>query len=354
MEIERILVIRFRRVGDAILSSALCSSLRKTFPNAEIHYVLNEEIAPLFEGHPDIDKIITFSKKEMSGLFTYLKKVRSTMKTGKYDIIIDTRATVKTMFFLPFSLRTKYRIGRKKEYNMFAHNYRVYNYPNGTRSLLHLTLDLLDPLNADFNVVKDVNFRIYVTDKEKETFARYMESEGIDHSKPVIICAIATRLEHKMWDKDKMLTVLNRIQEKYPEAQLIFNYGGEREKALVSEIYEALGKPKNVFINIEAKTLRELPAMMKNADFFFGIEGGPRHMAQATQLPAFAIYPPGINMVDWLPNPSESNQGISLMEIKPEAVNDDTLTFEQKYAFYDVETIWSRLDKMLERFLSIK
>lgn len=354
MEVKKIIVIRFRRVGDAILSSALCTSLRKTFPNAEIHYVLNKEIAPLFEHHPDIDKIITFSKEDMSSFFTYVKKVRSIMKKGRYDIIIDTRATIKTMFFSIFSLKTKYRIGRKKEYNQLIHNYRVYNYPNGTRSLLSLTLDLLNPLSKDFDVIKDENFRLQVTEQEKKEFAQYMESEGINLSNPVMICAIATRLEYKMWDKDKMKTVLNRMMDKYPDLQLIFNYGGEREKVIASDIFESLGKPDKVFINIEAKNLRELPAMMENADFFFGIEGGPRHMAQAVGIPAFAIYPPGINMVEWLPNPSEKNQGISLLEINPEAEANPNLTFAEKYAFFDVESVWNKLDEMLQRYLYSK
>ena len=53
--IKRILIIRFRQIGDSILAVALCSTLKKSFPDAEIHFVLNKNIAPLYEGHPDID-----------------------------------------------------------------------------------------------------------------------------------------------------------------------------------------------------------------------------------------------------------------------------------------------------------
>lgn len=42
MEIKHILVIRFRRVGDSVLATALCRSLRQSFPQAQIDYVLNE------------------------------------------------------------------------------------------------------------------------------------------------------------------------------------------------------------------------------------------------------------------------------------------------------------------------
>ena len=102
MSVKKVLVIRFRRIGDAVLSVVICSSIRKSFPEAEIHYVLNDHIAPLFENHPDIDKIITFSDEENNHFFKYLRKVRQLMKTERYDVIIDTRATIKTLWFSAF------------------------------------------------------------------------------------------------------------------------------------------------------------------------------------------------------------------------------------------------------------
>ena len=73
--IKRILIIRFRQIGDSILAIALCSTLKKSFPDAEIHFVLNKNIAPLYEGHPDIDKVITFDKNENKPFTAYIKKV---------------------------------------------------------------------------------------------------------------------------------------------------------------------------------------------------------------------------------------------------------------------------------------
>ena len=46
----KILVIRFRQMGDAILATPLLSTLRANFPDAQIDFVLNERIAPLFKG----------------------------------------------------------------------------------------------------------------------------------------------------------------------------------------------------------------------------------------------------------------------------------------------------------------
>jgi len=67
-----ILVIRFRQMGDAILATALLNTLRLNFPEAQIHFVLNERIAPLFKGHPSVDRFITFTDNERHHALTYV------------------------------------------------------------------------------------------------------------------------------------------------------------------------------------------------------------------------------------------------------------------------------------------
>ena len=82
--VHKILVIRFRRIGDSVLATALCRSLKESFPQAEIHFIINENISPLYLNHPDIDKVITFSDKENHG-FNYIKKVWNIVHETDYD-----------------------------------------------------------------------------------------------------------------------------------------------------------------------------------------------------------------------------------------------------------------------------
>lgn len=352
MQIRNILIIRFRRVGDATLSTVLCTSLRKSFPDAEIHYVLNENIAPLFENHPDIDKLITFSGQDMSNSLRYIKKVRSVVKKVKYDLIIDARSTINSLLFPLFSSHTPYRIGRKKKYNKFILNHRVDQSSTGDKNTVELILDLLNPLEKEFKIQKDPNFKLYVSKEDKESFARYMESKGIDFSKPVVLCTITARAEFRAWEKAKMKEVITRILNKYKDAQLIFNYGGHREKEVATDIYKQAGEHERIFIDLEATDIKQLAAMISNVDFFFGNEGGPRHLSQAFDIPSFAIYPPCVNMKKWLPNPSSRNRGIELPDINPTAAMDQSLTFEQKLALIDIDSVWNRLDNMLAEYLN--
>lgn len=347
-DIKKILVIRFRRVGDAVLTMALCSSLRHTFPNAEIHYVLNEGIDSLFEGHPDIDKIISFNNKQTENIFLFMGKIWELMRTEQYDVLIDTRSTTKTLLFALLSLQTKYRIGTKKFYNYLLHNYRIENRSDKKTDVIKHLLMLLDPFKPITPIHFRYDFTLHVTAEEKNNFLNYMIEQGIDPGKPKIMVAASARLARKMWDMNKMQEILERLIKKY-DAQIILNVTGSEAK-IAKKLHQDMGYSSNVFTNIEAKSLRELSMMTANCDFFFGNEGGPRHIAQALSIPSYAIFPPNIPKSMWLPNEGDRYAGISPDDILPQD-QQKTLSYQECFDLINVDKVWDGMDAMLTKHL---
>ena len=260
--IKRILIIRFRQIGDSILAVALCSTLKKSFPDAEIHFVLNKNIAPLYEGHPDIDKVITFDKNENKPFTAYIKKVWQVMHKNRYDVIIDMRSTIRTLFFSLFSLRTPFRIGRIKGYTHFLLNYRTDTYSkNLTTDMVQRNLLLAAPLEKIRPIQYTKEFKLYLTDREKEDFRYYMEKEGIDFARPVLLIGVTTKLIHKKWNTEFMVATLKRILEEYKDIQMIFNYAPGYEEEDARNIYKELGCPDRIKMDIQAASLRQLAAL---------------------------------------------------------------------------------------------
>lgn len=347
--IKHILIIRFRRVGDSVLAVALCSSLKKSFPDARIDFVLNDNITSLYEGHPDIDRVVSFSDAENHSFGQYIRRVRNVMKETDYDVIIDMRSTIKTLWFSLFSMHTPFRIGTKKKYNRWIHNYRIDNHQDFSLDMVQHNLQLLEPLNQTGKIVYDPAFRLYVSEKEKQAFRTYMEKQGIDFSRPVILGSVVTRVIDKMWSMERMREVLSRIIRKY-DPQIIFNYTGEKEENLAMELFRSMGSDSHIFMNIQANTLLELRAMIANCDFFFGNEGGTRHIAQALDVPSYAIYSPGISKSVWLPGNSDKFQGIeSVGDSLP--AQTETKEVSDGHALISVEDVWREVDTMLGKYL---
>lgn len=271
------------------------------------------------------------------------------MHKNRYDVIIDMRSTIRTLFFSLFSLRTPFRIGRIKGYTHFLLNYRTDTYSkNLTTDMVQRNLLLAAPLEKIRPIQYTKEFKLYLTDREKEDFRYYMEKEGIDFARPVLLIGVTTKLIHKKWNTEFMVATLKRILEEYKDIQMIFNYAPGYEEEDARNIYKELGCPECIKIDIQASSLRQLAALCANCSFYFGNEGGARHIAQALGVPSFAIYSPSASKSMWLPANSVLAEGISPDDILPPE-QQATLPYEERFALITPEKVYEQLIPILRQ-----
>ncbi len=342
-QVKSILVIRFRQMGDMILATAMTNALKEAFPDASIDVVLNRRIAPLFEHHKSINNIITFTDDERHNIFRYLAKVWKTVHKKHYDVIIDMRSTVNTLPFTLFSLGSKYRIGIRKPYTRLLFNHRV----DGCRrdeSMLDHNFKLIQPLLHDNgkNTVHN-KFTLDITDGEKEEFRNLMTEKGIDFSRPIMIAGVTAKLENKTWDKQRMAETLRMFHNEFPDCQMIFNYAPGKEEENAREIWQMLGAGKDIHMDIQAKSPRQLAAMASLSTFYFGNEGGARHIAHAMGKPSLVICSPVASKKTWLPEDGKiPTDGISPADII-ESGRLREMDAVARYNAITTELVWQRL-----------
>ncbi|MGL4534381.1 MAG: glycosyltransferase family 9 protein [Fusobacteriaceae bacterium] len=345
----KVLVIRFKQIGDAILSSVICNSLKKSFPDAQVDYVLYDYVAPLFKGHPYIDNIIEISKNEAKNPLLYLKRVYEITRT-KYDIIIDLMGTPKSEFFTLFSLGSKYRIGRvgvKKRFLRGSVFNRYIFEPKTPLDECCKALLTLKPLEkAGFKIIYDKKMVVGLTEQEVKTLREKMLNSGIDFSKPIYVFAINSRRKHKIYPIENMKIIIEEVLKKY-SAQVVLFYSPE-EKEFVKEFHKMLKNNSRIFSNIETKSIKELAAFMKNCDMFIGNEGGPRHLAQAVGTPSLSIWRDGGGRDTWIPK-DENHIGISTEDFGSITPNYQNLDHWEKYRLITPEYVLEKIDSMIKK-----
>ncbi len=339
-------------MGDAILATSLLNTLRHNFPDAQIHFVLNERIAPLFEGHPSIDRCITFTDDERHHSLTYIRKVWRVVHEIHYDVIIDMRSTMNTMLFAIFSPSTRFRIGVDKGYTKIAFNHTI-DTCGAKYSMVEYDTRYALPLQTLHPIVPICAFTLHITDAEKQAFGSYLTAQGINLSHPVMLANVTAKLASKVWTENRMVWVLNHFIEQYPEYQIIFNYAPGQEEENARRIYAQMGKPKQVFIDVQAHSSRELVAMAGYMTLFFGNEGGARHIAQAAGCPSLAICAPENSKKVWIPQTQVLAEGISPVDILNEQkVTEETyrqMSREDKYSLLTQEYVWNRLQTFMTK-----
>lgn len=337
----KILVVRFKQIGDSVLAAPICNTLKKTFPNAQVDYVVYEHIGPLFENHKYIDNVITITKEEQKNPFKYIKKVWKVTR-NRYDIVIDIMSTPKSELFTLFSLGSKYRIGRYKKNRGYTYNYKITE-PQGAKNKIDKFLKMLKPLESEYEVKYTEDFSIAVSEDEKKYMHEKMERAGIDFSRPVLAFAINARVPSKVFNIDKMLKITKEILEDI-KPQIIFYYS-PAEKEFALEAHKKLGNDPNIFINIETKSIRELAMLFSNCDMFFGNEGGPRHIAHAVGIPTLVACRPNLDIKEWLIQ-GEKNEHIGPLDVDPNAY---TLSAEEQDNLVTVELVVNKFKDFYNR-----
>lgn len=334
-QLRNILVIRFRQMGDTIVATPMLDTLRRNWPEAHIDLVLNDRIAPLFEDHPSIDHIITFTNDERHNALRYIRKVWRVVHHCHYDVIIDMRSTMNTMLFALFSPSTRYRIGLRKSYTRLVFNHFV-AVCNRDQNMVDHNLELLEPLHPTELCHR---LSLSVTDQEIASFRAYMEHEGIDFSRPIILCGVTAKLASKVWAEDRMVEVIRRLMDSYPDAQFIFNYAPGQEEQNARRMWAALGSSPRIKIDLQAHSPRELVAMASMVTMYFGNEGGARHIVHSQGKPSFVICAPASSKKMWIPQDGIPADGIQGADV----ARTEGMTPQQVYDVITVDEVWRRL-----------
>jgi ADP-heptose:LPS heptosyltransferase len=85
---RRILLVRIdNRVGEALLTTPLLSTLKATRPPPEVHVLVHSKVARVLAGHPEADRIIPFDRRRL-WLGALAPGIRA-LRRERYDIVVD-------------------------------------------------------------------------------------------------------------------------------------------------------------------------------------------------------------------------------------------------------------------------
>ncbi len=85
----KFLIIRFSSIGDVVLTTPVIRCLRKTLPDAEIHFLTKQTFRSIVETNPYINKVHTLGDS--------FELMLHELKTEEYDHIIDLHHNLRTL-----------------------------------------------------------------------------------------------------------------------------------------------------------------------------------------------------------------------------------------------------------------
>jgi len=300
-------VIRFKYIGDVVLTSVLCSTLKQTYPNAQVDFLIQDTSADLFVNHPHIDRVIALSSEQRNNPIKYWRTIRK-ITSENYALVVDAQSTTKSEFISLLARRRAICIGRRKRQRGFFFTHKVDASPQDGHKVEE-RLKLLTPLSdMGVDIKRHDTMIVNVPGVRKSQFRNQMQAMGVDFSQPVFAFLVTAKLEFKKWRQEYFEEVVDYCMRSF-NAQIVLMAGSDAEREDVGTFARRLNS-KRVYWQIETRSLMDLAALLANCDLYIGNEGGPRHIAHAVGVPSVSVFSPSAKKSEWLPSVSRLHQGV--------------------------------------------
>lgn len=356
----KILIIRYKQMGDAIIAMAVCRSLKKTYPDAHIHFAVYEQFASLFENQYGVDKVIPISTKHRGNVASFITLCRH-IRAQRYDMVFDLMNSNHSLTLTLLSA-SKHKAGLDYSTRLRTKLYPHAVYQKGNTSL-DRKLSILKSIDGEVHT--DDNLQLDFDAQEIENQKQRLQSVGIDLSRPLVMLAFSSRRLYKCWPEHYMLDIAKYLIEKH-QAQL-YLIAAPNEAMLLDDFYNKLSNKMlsshSIFTTPATNTARELASLMHHGDLFVGNEGGARHLASAIDLPSLAICSPPVSKRHWIkgyPDQGEDetqlkHQAVDLSDVfAPYEMPDNDTLNDKRGAYYELltpELIKARIDNMWRLFV---
>jgi len=293
----KILVIRYRFIGDTILTVPFLRNLRKAYPDAQIDMLVGPVSGEVLTDCPYIDNLIVFdttrkfkyenTKQEKRSFFSYV----SLLKNQKYDKAYVLKRSFSSAA-LAFLAGIKERIGFDTEHRGIFLTKRVPYVKNR-----HEVECFLDILRADNISVSDNYLENWVNEASENKINGLFKELNITNGKKVLIHATSGNI-FKQWPLEYFAKLVKYLSN---EKNVQVFYTGTANDARVYDQIHSLIEEDLVIkpVNLCGKlSLSESTALINKMNFAVGSDSGTLHIAASLNIPVVGIYGP-MNPAKW-------------------------------------------------------
>ncbi len=283
----RILICRFRHLGDVIVSTPLIDSIRKAFPDAYIAYLTEEKFAAILKNNPNLDQVISTRlqrKPFESRRLAFARQIAliSQLRGLRFDLIIDLFGSFRSALYAYLS-GSAYRIGGNPKIRRFFYNYFQAEQRKNKNIIEHYTHSL-----SLMGIQTKARFpQVFVSAEEKEEAFHYLRSKGLDPEQPIIGLHPGATWPTKIWDYSNYAQLAQKLSRAGLQVFVTCRPGEEKISKNI-----AGGWIGPVIIG-DILPVRRLAAVIQHFFIHVSNDCGVMHLSAAVDTPTFGIFGPG-------------------------------------------------------------
>lgn len=292
-----ILIVRIDHLGDVLLSAGVPKMIKEHYPEARLTFLTSSWAAPLLEGNPFIDQVLTYDapwfvqkryERKVSG-HGFFETARL-LRKKRFDLGIGLRGDIRENFLLWLSGVSE-RIGYGITGGGFFLTKEVHY-----RERIHekdRLVNLLRPLGIRTDSFQN---RIYLSHPERLSVSANFSVMNLSAANRLVGFQYGAGAPSKDWPAHEANLFLKRFGEEFLGFKVVLvgtrtDSDGLREARQLAHCVDLVGKT----------SLRELCSLMTRFDLFIGPDSGPTHIASVLGVPTLFLFSGTNRFEEWRP-----------------------------------------------------
>ena len=275
-----ICIVLLTGLGDVVHGLPLVNAIKDARPNVRITWIAEPMPAGFLDGHPSIDRVVTFRRRE--GL-TGIRQLRRDLTEGeRIDLTLNLNVYFKSVWPTLLSRaprRIGFEKGRSFEGVWLASNERLT--PRARSHTADMFLEFADRLRIP---VPNPEWRIRFSPAEREAQKTFLAPFD---GRPVATIVPATATIKKDWLADRWARVAEILEKDHGFAVAVAGGPGEREQAIGREIVARSGAKITWAMS---DSVRRLSYVIDGSSLVIAPDTGPVHIARALNVPVIGLY----------------------------------------------------------------
>jgi len=277
---RHVCIVLLTGLGDVVHGLPLANALKDGDPRRKITWVVEPMPAPLLAGHPSIDRVVVYRKKD--GLRGIRQLWRDLAGGGRIDLTLNLNVYTKSVWPTLLS-RAPHRLGfdrgRSFEGVWLASNHHLDRRPRAHTA--DMFLEFAEHLGL---AVPRPEWRITLTAQERAAQAEFFAAfEG----RRVATIVPASANAKKDWPADRWAAVADALAHDFGCAVVLAGGPGEREQRIAREIVERSSAPITWALG---DSIRRLTWIVAGSRLVLAPDTGPVHIARAFEVPVIGVY----------------------------------------------------------------
>ena len=285
---QRILIVKLGSIGDVIHSLPVLCTLRTTFPESFIGWVVEEAAFPVLQGNQDLNELILLERKKLTGIssVSYINYWIRRLQEKDFDTVFDLHNLLKSGMISYFSgapLRVGFR--KMREGNFLFMNHRIKPSPH-CRHAVEKYLNLLRALGVDESQwVK--RFPLTWNNEDEAIVHRFMVDNQLHQGGALVAINPGANWSSKQWMPERYAKVADEIMKWFGVRVLIL--WGPGERSIAESLLNKMSRPG---ILSPQTTIKQLMALIHRCDLLISGDSAPVHIAAALKIPTVTLFGP--------------------------------------------------------------